>query len=156
MLLLPACCVMRVWIGVLKNYTASASGILLCTDVGARGLDIPSIDWVVQYDAPQHVDMFVHRCGRAARAGRAGNAIAFLMPHEDAFIHILKQKNVPTSLMPLPTPPTATLEETAQQSSDSTAGHDATDSSATPVNILPKVRALARDDREIMEKGNAH
>ena len=48
--------------------------ILLCTDVAARGLDVPDVDWIVQFDAPQEPAAFVHRVGRAGRAGRRGAA----------------------------------------------------------------------------------
>lgn len=57
-------------------------GCLLCTDVAARGLDIPDVDWIVQLDPPQSPDAFVHRVGRTARMGRIGHALVFLMPDD--------------------------------------------------------------------------
>ncbi|KAI3901789.1 hypothetical protein MKW98_013904 [Papaver atlanticum] len=66
----------------LASFTEISSGILLCTDVAARGLDIPGVDLVVQYDPPQNPDMFIHRVGRTARLGRQGRAIVFLLPKE--------------------------------------------------------------------------
>ncbi|RZC79302.1 hypothetical protein C5167_003518, partial [Papaver somniferum] len=66
----------------LDTFREISSGILLCTDVAARGLDIPGVDLVVQYDPPQNPDMFVRRVGRTARLGRQGRAIIFLLPKE--------------------------------------------------------------------------
>ena len=43
------------------------SGLLICTDVMARGIDIADISWVVQFDPPSNAEAFVHRCGRTAR-----------------------------------------------------------------------------------------
>ena len=52
--------------------------VLLCTDVAARGLDLPDVDVVIQYDPPNDPKVFSHRCGRTARAGRTGRAIVLL------------------------------------------------------------------------------
>ena len=70
----------------LGSFRESQCGILLATDVAARGIDIPDIEWIVQYDAPQDPSMFVHRVGRTARIGHSGNAIIFLREHEDAYV----------------------------------------------------------------------
>ena len=68
---------------------------LFCTDVAARGLDIPDVDWIVQFDAPQDPQQFVHRVGRTARMGRMGAALLFLRAKEDAYIHFLSLRKVP-------------------------------------------------------------
>ncbi|KAH0545831.1 probable ATP-dependent RNA helicase DDX55 homolog [Cotesia glomerata] len=67
------------------------SGILICTDVMARGIDIPEVDWVLQYDPPSSASNFVHRCGRTARIGHNGNALLFLLRTEDAYIEFIKR-----------------------------------------------------------------
>lgn len=56
--------------------------ILVATDVVARGLDIPSIDLVVNYDLPDDNEVYVHRIGRTGRAGREGTSISFIRPRE--------------------------------------------------------------------------
>ncbi|CAO2636626.1 ATP-dependent RNA helicase DDX18 [Lemmus lemmus] len=71
------------------------SGILLCTDVAARGLDIPEVDWIVQYDPPDDPKEYIHRVGRTARGlnGR-GHALLILRPEELGFLRYLKQSKV--------------------------------------------------------------
>ena len=71
------------------------SGILLCTDVAQRGLDIPDVDWIVQYDAPNNVEEYIHRVGRTARgANKSGKALLVMMKTEIGFIRALKQFNL--------------------------------------------------------------
>lgn len=61
-----------------KFSTSVEKSVLLTTDLAARGLDIPDVDFVVQLDPPGDANMFLHRAGRAGRAGRTGKAIVFL------------------------------------------------------------------------------
>lgn len=69
-----------------------STGILLCTDVAARGLDLPNIYWIIQYDPPGAVPDYVHRIGRAARIGRSGKSLLFLMLEERAYVKLLKSR----------------------------------------------------------------
>jgi ATP-dependent RNA helicase DDX18/HAS1 len=72
------------------------SGILLCTDVAARGLDIPDVDWIVQFDPPDDPKEYIHRVGRTARGeGGKGHALLILRPEELGFLRYLRQANVP-------------------------------------------------------------
>jgi len=76
----------------------------LCTDVAARGLDIPKVDWIVQYDPPDDPKEYIHRVGRTARGATAtGKALLFLLPEEIGFLHYLKEANVPLSEYTFPT-----------------------------------------------------
>lgn len=71
-------------------------GIMLCTDVAARGLDFPKVDWIVQYDPPDDPKEYIHRVGRTARGAEGkGKALLFLLPQETGFLQFLKQANVP-------------------------------------------------------------
>ncbi|KPA73556.1 DEAD-box helicase-like protein [Leptomonas pyrrhocoris] len=60
----------------------SDKAVLFCTDVAARGLDMPKIDWIVHYDPPTDPTSYVHRIGRTARIGNSGDSILFLAPDE--------------------------------------------------------------------------
>ena len=68
-----------------KQFTESPKGILFTTDVAARGLDLPQVNWVVQYDPPNEIKDYVHRVGRTARLGAQGEAILFLLQSEVIF-----------------------------------------------------------------------
>ena len=78
----------------------SGPSILVCTDVMARGVDFPNVNWVVQFDIPQNAENFVHRCGRTARAGHDGNSLVFLMENEIEYIEFLKVNQKVKSLEP--------------------------------------------------------
>ena len=70
-------------------------GILLCTDVAARGLDIPDVDWIIQFDPPDDPREYIHRVGRTGRGvNRAGRALLFLLPEEVAFLKYLREAKV--------------------------------------------------------------
>uniref|UniRef100_A0A0E0HRZ8 ATP-dependent RNA helicase n=1 Tax=Oryza nivara TaxID=4536 RepID=A0A0E0HRZ8_ORYNI len=70
-------------------------GILLCTNVAARGLDIPDVDYIVQYDPPDETKDYIHRVGRTARGDNGkGSAILFLLPKELQLLIHLKEKIV--------------------------------------------------------------
>ena len=59
------------------------TAILVCTDVAARGLDIPFVTNVVHYQCPFNAEIYVHRCGRTARINRSGEALALLAPDDN-------------------------------------------------------------------------
>ncbi|OAA66775.1 dead box RNA helicase [Niveomyces insectorum RCEF 264] len=81
---------------ILRRFGAAKHACLFATDVVARGVDIPMVDWVVQVDCPEDADTYIHRSGRTARYERAGKAILFLDPSEEAgMVARLAQKKVP-------------------------------------------------------------
>ena len=98
----------------------------------ARGIDIPTVDWVVQYDPPTNVEAYVHRCGRTARMGNIGKALLFLLPSENAYIDFVRinQKVV--------------IEEFLD--GEELCGDDS-------YSMSHKIRKIACRDREVYEKG---
>jgi len=105
------------------------SGILLCTDVMARGVDIPEVNWVVQFDPPSNAESFVHRCGRTARIGNQGSALLMLNPNEETYIEFLKL-NQKVELQEMK------LDDEAEE------------------DYLDQVRKLNKSDRAVFDKGN--
>ncbi|KAI9498135.1 P-loop containing nucleoside triphosphate hydrolase protein [Zychaea mexicana] len=77
-----------------QQFSQSSSGVLLCTDVAARGLDMPDVDRIIQYDPPTDLKDYVHRVGRTARLGKAGSAALFLLPSEMDYLDILKAQDL--------------------------------------------------------------
>ncbi|KAF9924362.1 ATP-dependent RNA helicase [Mortierella alpina] len=77
------------------EFINAPTGILLCTDVAARGLDIPAVDWIIQFDPPDDPRDYIHRVGRTARAGTSGKSLLFLLPSELGFLRFLKHAKVP-------------------------------------------------------------
>ncbi|KAK5606718.1 ATP-dependent RNA helicase ddx55 [Crenichthys baileyi] len=112
---------------IFAEFRALKSGILVCTDVMARGIDIPDVNWVLQYDPPSSASAFVHRCGRTARIGNYGNALVFLLPMEELYVNFLSinQKCPLQKMSPI----------------------------KDVVDVLPKVKAMALADRAMFDKG---
>lgn len=112
---------------IFADFRKLKSGILVCTDVMARGIDIPDVNWVLQYDPPSSASAFVHRCGRTARIGNYGNALVFLLPMEETYVNFLSinQKCPLQKMSPI----------------------------KDVVDVLPKVKAMALEDRAMFERG---
>ncbi|KAJ0423699.1 P-loop containing nucleoside triphosphate hydrolase protein [Aspergillus carlsbadensis] len=106
--------------------------ILLTTDVASRGLDIPSVDLVVQIDPPSDPKTFIHRCGRAGRAGRRGLSVVLLHPgREEDYVSFLEVRKTPVARFP----------------------HEITISEAEAAAATEAARKAARADRAIYDRG---
>jgi len=80
----------------LKSFRDGHSPILIATDVAARGLDVPNVKWVINYDLPNTIDSYVHRIGRTGRCGNTGTAISLVGNKENKnvlreLLNILKE-----------------------------------------------------------------
>ena len=69
-------------LGALNKFKAGERNILVATDVASRGLDIPNVDMVINFDIPGNGKDYVHRVGRTARAGKAGRSIAMITQYD--------------------------------------------------------------------------
>lgn len=79
-----------------SQFSNAHSGTLLCTDIAARGLDIPKVDWIVQFDPPDDPKEYIHRVGRTARGmGGQGHALLIIRPEELGFLNYLKRARIP-------------------------------------------------------------
>ena len=67
---------------ILKDFRDDKFRILIATDIASRGLDVPHIEHVINYDLPQVPEDFIHRIGRTARAGSVGEAVSFITPND--------------------------------------------------------------------------
>ena len=100
-------------LALLKRFTEGEVNILVATDVAARGLHIPAVSHVINFDLPQDPEDYVHRIGRTGRAGASGEAIsfaceeyAFSLPDIEAYIgHKIPTERVTSELLVEPKPP---------------------------------------------------
>lgn len=79
-------------VATFEKFSALDAGVLLCTDVASRGLDIPRVNWIVQYTCAPSTDDYVHRVGRTARIGSRGKSLLFLLPSETGFREVLSAR----------------------------------------------------------------
>ncbi|KAK8751856.1 hypothetical protein OTU49_010798 [Cherax quadricarinatus] len=113
---------------IFDKFRSLEAGVLLCTDVMCRGVDIPSVDWVIQYDPPSTASAFVHRCGRTARSGNEGSALVLLRQCETdyvEFIHLNQKVTLHEMEPPKDVP-----------------------------ELLNKLRKFQLEDRSVMDKAN--
>jgi ATP-dependent RNA helicase DeaD len=88
---------------VMQAFRTGRTELLVATDVAARGLDIPHVSHVINYDLPSSAEIYVHRIGRTGRAGREGAAITILDPREQRLLRSIEQHtNAKVVVAPVP------------------------------------------------------
>jgi len=100
----------------IKAFRDGTITVLVATDVAARGIDIPGVAYVINYDLPDVPDNYVHRIGRTARAGREGEAIAFCAPDEADLLRQIEKVMKVSVPVGSGEPPTEFVPRPAQQS----------------------------------------
>jgi len=89
---------------VMNAFRTGQTELLIATDVAARGLDIPHVSHVINYDLPSSAEVYVHRIGRTGRAGREGSAITILDPREQRLLRSIEQHTkAKVTVAPVPT-----------------------------------------------------
>ncbi|KAJ3935258.1 MAG: P-loop containing nucleoside triphosphate hydrolase protein [Lentinula lateritia] len=78
-------------LGSLNKFKSGGQRVLVATDVASRGLDIPSVDIVINFDIPTHSKDYIHRVGRTARAGRAGKSITLVTQYDVELIQRIEK-----------------------------------------------------------------
>jgi len=76
---------------VMNEFRTGATRLLITTDVSARGIDIPNVDYVINYDLPDVVENYVHRVGRTGRGIHKGKAVSFCSPEEKPLLDAIQQ-----------------------------------------------------------------
>ncbi len=89
---------------VMQAFRSGQTNLLVATDVAARGLDIPSVSHVINFDLPSSAEVYVHRIGRTGRAGREGMAITILDPREQRLLRSIElHTKAKVTVSPVPT-----------------------------------------------------
>ncbi|MFN5417881.1 MAG: DEAD/DEAH box helicase [Flavobacteriia bacterium] len=78
-------------LNILDRFRKAETRILITTDVASRGIDIPNVDYVINYDLPELPENYVHRVGRTGRGGKKGQALAFCSKEEIPFLEAIEE-----------------------------------------------------------------
>ncbi|KAK5583882.1 hypothetical protein RB653_005486 [Dictyostelium firmibasis] len=88
---------MKQWtrLEVFEDFCKKKAGTLFATDIAARGLDFPAVEWVIQVDCPDDIETYIHRVGRTARNNALGQSITILLPSEkDGMISLMEKQKM--------------------------------------------------------------
>ncbi|XP_063817639.1 nucleolar RNA helicase 2 [Pseudophryne corroboree] len=129
---------------ILKGFRNGSFGVLIATNVAARGLDIPEVDLVVLFSAPREADAYIHRSGRTGRAGRTGVCISLYEPRDRYYLqNVERSTGITFKRVGIPT----TLNVAKSSSADAIKSLD-----SIPVDVLEHFKVYAE---ELIEKKGA-
>ncbi|KAK3931418.1 putative ATP-dependent RNA helicase DDX10 [Frankliniella fusca] len=81
---------------IYEEFCRKSRVVMFATDIAARGLDFPAVNWVVQLDCPEDAETYIHRAGRTARLEKSGESLLILLPSEkDAMLQRLENRKIP-------------------------------------------------------------
>lgn len=132
--------------GTIKDFKNGIIDIIIATSIASRGLDVDNLNLVINYDAPSHIEDYVHRVGRTGRGGKSGEAYTILTPDQEKcasdLVRVLKasKQEIPTNLV-----------EMAENFESKIKGGDVKFSSGFGGKGLEKLQAI-RDNNETIEK----
>ncbi|XP_006455286.1 hypothetical protein AGABI2DRAFT_153325 [Agaricus bisporus var. bisporus H97] len=99
-----------------NKFATTKHAVLFATDIAARGLDFPSVDWVVQLDAPEDVETYIHRVGRTARYESKGKGLLMLCPsEEEGMTAVLEKKGLEVNKIKIRPSKTQNIENQLQK-----------------------------------------
>ncbi|EJD01805.1 DEAD-domain-containing protein [Fomitiporia mediterranea MF3/22] len=102
-------------LGTCAKFTSMKHAVLFATDLAARGLDFPSVDWVLQVDAPEDAETYIHRVGRTARYESRGKGLLLLCPsEEEGMLEALKKKEIVVEKIKIKASKTQSIEKHLQ------------------------------------------
>ncbi|XP_002974028.2 DEAD-box ATP-dependent RNA helicase 32 [Selaginella moellendorffii] len=81
------------------KFVEAEYAVMFATDIAARGLDFPTVDWVVQADCPEDVATYIHRVGRTARYKASGRSLLLLSPSETKMVALLEEAKIPIKVL---------------------------------------------------------
>jgi len=100
---------------IFNKFSSMKHAYLFATDIAARGLDFPAVDWVVQVDAPENAETYIHRVGRTARYEASGHALLFLLTSEEQGMKAaLDKKKVPIDKIKVKSSKTISIQKQLQ------------------------------------------